>query len=87
MPESKSRKKKDVSSQPTPPTAAKPQGGNPRWLVPTMLGLMLVGLVWIVLYYLTAPGAGLPIPALGGWNLAVGFVFIIAGFGLTTRWK
>ncbi|CAM3406020.1 cell division protein CrgA [Isoptericola cucumis] len=87
MPESKSRKKKDVPSKPTPPVAAKPQGGNPRWLVPTMLGLMLIGLAWIVLYYLTAPGMGLPIPALGGWNLAVGFVFIIAGFGLTTRWK
>lgn len=85
MPESKSRKKKDVSSP--SPAAAKPQGGNPRWLVPAMLGLMLLGLAWIVLYYLTAPGMGLPIPALGGWNLAVGFVFIIAGFGLTTRWK
>jgi len=48
---------------------------------------MLVGLAWIVLYYLTAPGMGLPIPALEGWNLAVGFVLIIAGFALTTRWR
>ncbi|GAA1722950.1 cell division protein CrgA [Isoptericola hypogeus] len=88
MPESKSRKKKAASSS-TPAVAkvAKPQGANPRWLVPTMLGLMLAGLAWIVLYYLTAPGLGLPIPALEGWNLAVGFVLIIAGFGLTTRWK
>jgi len=55
--------------------------------VPTMLTLMLLGLAWIVLYYLTAQGLGLPVPALGAWNLAVGFVLIIAGFGLTTRWR
>lgn len=89
MPESKSRKKKAVTkpAAATPSAAPAKQQGNPRWLVPTMLGLMLLGLAWIVTYYLTAPGMGLPIPALGGWNLAVGFVLIIAGFGLTTRWK
>ena len=86
MPESKSRKKKVAPAGPASTPSAKPQG-NPRWLVPTMLSLMLVGLAWIVLYYLTAPGMGLPIPALEGWNLAVGFVLIIAGFALTTRWR
>ncbi|MFE6968144.1 cell division protein CrgA [Isoptericola sp. NPDC057653] len=87
MPESKSRKKKSApAEQAATPAKAKAQG-NPPWLVPTMLGLMIVGLAWIVLYYLTAPGLGLPIPALKGWNLAVGFVLIIGGFGLTTRWR
>ncbi|MFC8597017.1 cell division protein CrgA [Isoptericola sp. NPDC057191] len=88
MPESKSRKKKSapVEQSATATPKAKAQG-NPPWLVPTMLTLMIVGLAWIVLYYLTAPGLGLPIPALEGWNLAVGFVLIIAGFGLTTRWR
>ncbi|WP_265522438.1 cell division protein CrgA [Oerskovia flava] len=85
MPESKSRKKKP--SAPREPRATQPgPGGNPRWLVPTMLGLMLFGLAWIVLFYLSG-GNQLPIPALGAWNLAVGFAFIIAGFGLTTRWR
>ena len=51
-----------------------------------MLGLMLLGLAWIVLFYLSGP-AQLPIPPLGAWNLAVGFAFIIAGFAFTTRWK
>lgn len=85
MPESKSRKKK-VAPTPAEPQPAR-QEGNPRWLVPTMLGLMLLGLVWVVTYYLTSANLGLPIPALGTWNLLVGFVLIIAGFGLTTRWK
>lgn len=83
MPESKSRKKPKPQR---PPSVPKPESGNPRWLVPTMLGLMLVGLAWIVLFYLSGP-AQLPIPALGAWNLGVGFAFIIAGFALTTRWK
>jgi hypothetical protein len=83
VPESKSRKKPKA---PREPRAPKPETGNPRWLVPTMLGLMLVGLAWIVLFYLSG-SAQLPIPPLGAWNLAVGFAFIIAGFALTTRWK
>ncbi len=86
MPESKSRKKKVVPATAAEPRPAKPEG-NPRWLVPTMLGLMVLGLVWIVTYYLTSSGLGLPVPALGTWNLLVGFVLIIVGFGLTTRWK
>jgi hypothetical protein len=85
VPESKSRKKKVVPTESTTPVA-KPEG-NPRWLVPVMLGLMLLGLAWIVVYYLTSSGLGLPIPALRQWNLAVGFALIIAGFGLTTRWR
>ena len=84
MPESKSRKKPVKVKA---PQVKKPETGNPRWLVPTMLTLMLLGLAWIVLFYLTANGLGLPIPALGQWNLAVGFTLIIAGFVLTTRWK
>ena len=85
MSESKSskREKKKAAS------AAVPGGTslNPRWLVPTMLTLMLTGLAWIVTYYLTSQNLGLPIPALGNWNLVVGFVLIIVGFALTTRWK
>lgn len=94
MPESKSRKKKVRPSDPEfvdrmAKAAQKEKAGNPAWLVPVMLGLMVGGLVWVVVYYLTASrvGGGFPVPALGTWNLLVGFVLIIAGFGLTTRWK
>ncbi|PZR53172.1 cell division protein CrgA [Xylanimonas oleitrophica] len=94
MPESKSRKKKTVVARPQDAgdqpakIPGKPQG-NPPWLVPVMLGLMLLGLAWIVVYYLTSAraGGGFPVPPLGAWNLLVGFVLIIAGFALTTRWK
>lgn len=61
--------------------------GNPRWLVPTMLTLFIVGILWVVTFYLTSGGLRLPIPALGQWNIAAGFALILVGFGLSTRWK
>ncbi|WP_149203400.1 cell division protein CrgA [Actinotalea subterranea] len=81
MPESKSRKKPAY----VPPAERQGPQVNPRWLVPTMLTLMIVGLLWVVVTYISQ--TDYPIPGLDNWNLAVGFVLIIAGFGLTTRWR
>lgn len=58
---------------------------NPVWFKPVMFGLMLVGLVWILVYYIA--GTGWPIPAIGPWNIAVGFGVMFAGFLMTTRWR
>lgn len=98
MPESKPHKKAEApqtsstsgkgSQKPVKVKVKKPQtAGNPRWLVPTMLTLFIVGVLWVVTFYLTSGGARLPIPPLGQWNIAVGFTFILVGFGLSTRWK
>jgi hypothetical protein len=62
-------------------------GLNAAWLVPTMVGTMLIGISWIVIFYLTASNGGYPMPVLRYGNLVVGFVFILAGFGLSTKWK
>lgn len=59
--------------------------GNPPWFVPVMLGLMIIGLVWVVTFYIT--GQQYPVPSWGMWNLGLGFAFILAGFAMTTRWK
>lgn len=82
MPESRSRKKVTYTA---PPAKAAPKTPNPRWYVPVMVGLMVLGLAWIVVTYLS--GSQWPVPSLRNWNLAVGFVFILAGFGMTTRWR
>ena len=70
---------------------AREAGVNPRWLVPTMLGLMIFGLVYVVVAYLSSMQWPIPFQEAfklnGNWNLAVGFAFLIAGFGLTTRWR
>lgn len=83
MPESKSRKKPSFTPPPGTPSAPKPL---PRWYLPLALGLMILGLVWLVVTYLS-PGAAYPIPGIGQWNLAVGFGIIVVGFGMLTRWR
>jgi len=80
VPESRSRKKPAY----IPPPAKSAPRTNPGWLVPVMLTLMVLGLVWIVVTYITQ--SRYPVPEIGQWNLAIGFVLIITGFGLTTRW-
>lgn len=60
---------------------------NPVWFKPVMFGFMLLGLVWIVLYYVTASSLALPIPQLGQNNIFVGFGLILVGFLMTTRWR
>ena len=82
MPESRIRRK---SAYTPPPTRSAASAGSPPWLVPAMVTLFLIGLAWIVVYYVTQ--TEWPIGALGNWNMLVGFVFIIAGFVLATRWK
>ena len=59
--------------------------GNPSWFVPVMLGLMLVGLIWVVTFYITQEQY--PVESWGRWNLGAGFTLMMAGFAMTTRWK
>ena len=58
---------------------------SPAWLAPTMIGAFLVGLFWIVIFYVSQ--TQYPIPNLGAWNMVVGFAFIGVGFSLATRWR
>ncbi|GAA5037762.1 cell division protein CrgA [Microbacterium fluvii] len=58
---------------------------NPVWFKPIMIGLMLVGLVWVLFFYLS--GSLGPIPGIGAWNLVIGFGIAFVGFLMTTRWR
>lgn len=65
--------------------------GSSAWLAPTMVGAFIVGLTYLVVFYIAGPD----IPgmnSIGGdlnalVNVAIGFAFIMVGFGLATRWK
>ncbi|MFD7027705.1 cell division protein CrgA [Streptomyces sp. NPDC059917] len=84
MPKSRIRKKDDY----TPPPAKQTQTirlTNRSWVAPVMLAFFLIGLAWIVVFYVT--DTQLPIESLGNWNIVVGFGFIAAGFGVSTQWK
>jgi len=84
MPESKSRNTKPAYTP--PPTKAAAKIGNPSWLAPTMVTMFIVGLLWIVVYYLNGPNVPI-MKDLSNWNILVGFGFIGVGFALATRWR
>ena len=88
MPKSKIRKKLQPAY--TPPSSLDQTPvkiGSPTWLVPTMVTMFILGLLWIVIFYL----AGAQVPVMKDLsnlaNVFVGFGFIAVGFGLATRWK
>ena len=58
---------------------------NPVWFKPVMFGFMLLGLIWIIVFYVSQNQY--PIPALGAWNILVGFGIAFIGFLMTTRWR
>ncbi len=68
----------------TPPPRSSKAKVSPRWLVPAMLGCLLLGLAWISTYYIS--NQSLPVHALNAWNLVVGFGFIVCGVALSTKW-
>lgn len=89
MPESKKRKKSGSSTATGTPRVTKKKGPSPVWLAPLMLTLFGIGVLWLVVFYVTAnePG-GMPLTgALGNGNLVIGFGFIVGGFVLSTQWR
>ena len=58
---------------------------NPIWFKPVMFGFMLIGLVWIIVFYLSQ--GSFPIPSIQSWNILIGFGIMFIGFLMTTRWR
>jgi hypothetical protein len=50
-----------------------------------MVAAFLVGLFWIVIFYITQ--TSYPVPGIGSWNMVIGFSFIGFGFTLATKWR
>ena len=61
------------------------QAPNPVWFKPIMFGFMIIGLAWIIVFYVS--GSSAPIPALTNWNILIGFGIMFVGFLMTTRWR
>lgn len=88
MPISKRRKTNEPAFTPPPaPTPKAVKIGNPSWLVPVMVTMFLVGLLWIVVFYLAGPSVPLMKSLNNIENILVGFGFIGVGFYLATRWR
>ena len=92
MPESDKRKKDVYTPPPTKRQAVKLDSA--RWLAPVMVVCFVIGLAWIVAFYLAGPSIPfmnaitVAMGTLGNLvNVAIGFAFIIVGFVLATRWR
>jgi hypothetical protein len=90
VPKSKVRKK----SVYTPPEGVLPSRAgraraaepSPRWYAAVMVALMLIGLLWIVVFYVAGDSIGFMV-ALGPWNFAIGFGAMVAGLVMSMRWR
>ena len=93
MPKSKVRKKSDFTVSTVSRTPVKVKAGpSSVWFVALFVGLMLIGLIWLMVFQLAATGPGAPsvlnwMAELGPWNYAVAFAFMISGLLLTMRWR
>ncbi|WP_427134990.1 cell division protein CrgA [Pseudarthrobacter sp. S9] len=83
MPESKPRKRTAPATTQT--SAAQAYKPNPVWFKPVMFGLMIIGLLWIITFYISE--GTLPVQAWASWNIVAGFGIAIVGFLMTTRWR
>lgn len=84
MPKSKVKKNSD-SGFSDRNSGNKQYKGNSVLFKPVMFGLMLLGLLWIMVFYLSQ---GLyPVRDIGYWNIFIGFAIVMCGFLMTTRWR
>lgn len=62
--------------------------GRGRGVVVGMLGSFLIGLLWIVVYYITGSTIEVPVMKnLDQYNLVVGIGFMAVGFVYATKWE
>jgi hypothetical protein len=83
----KSRVRKTEVFTPPPKRSANKRVSAP-WVAPTMVSFMLVGVLWLVLGYVS--NYGFPgMTSLGGQggNLTEGFALLVIGLGLATQWR
>lgn len=59
------------------------------WVVPTFLTLLLLGVSWLVVWYLTtSTGISVPVMSgLGNWNMLIAMVLMGGSFAVATQWK
>lgn len=86
LPMSDSREKRSKPAKPV----IDGEESNPTWYKATMFGFMILGLLWILIFYISSAryplGSATPID-LSNWNILIGFGIAMIGFSMTTRWK
>ena len=88
MPISKKRKKTELSQTHDKQVSQEPVNfDSPRWVAPLMVAFFIIGLLYVITFYL----AGSSVPGMSSLsaaaNIGVGFSLIIIGFFLSTKWR
>jgi cobalamin biosynthesis Mg chelatase CobN len=65
--------------------AREEQAPTPTWYKAIMLGLLVAGLLWLIVYYLFQ--GAYPVPGIGTWNIGVGLGLMMVGLIMTTKWR
>lgn len=61
-------------------------GGTPLWYKIIMFGLLVLGLAWLILFYVAGDQLQF-IAQLGPWNYLIGFSAMIIGLLMTMGWR
>ena len=90
MPKSRVRKRAAYTPPsdvlPSPSRTARRKGPSPGWYPVIMLGLLVLGLAYIAVYYLA--GERVPIMRdINAWNFAIGFGLMVTGLFMAVRWR
>ena len=90
MPESRTRKSADekqkVKKQRDLKVKKVKAPGSRRWVPPTFITVVLLGVAWLIVYYVA--GTSVPLMSdLGNWNILIGMGGMAAAFGLATLWR
>jgi Cell division protein CrgA len=81
VPKSKTRDK--VAYTPPEQKVQKIKVESSSWVPRFMVAFFVIGLAWIVGYYLNLSW----VQSLQAWNIVIGFAFIALGFVMSTRWR
>jgi hydrogenase-4 membrane subunit HyfE len=90
VPKSKVRKKPDAPLRSSAQLPSRALAPSPTWYPIVMAAVLLLGLAYMVLYYLTSSGTDPHVPimaGLGAWNFAVGFGVMLLGLVMAVRWR
>jgi hypothetical protein len=91
VPKSKVRKKSEAPVRAEALRATSKQlAPSPTWYPVVMASIMLIGLAYLVVYYLTSSGTDPRVPVmadLGAWNFAVGFGVMLVGLVMAVKWR
>jgi hypothetical protein len=90
VPESRTRKSTDEKRRRTRQEGSKPAKvkapSSRRWVPPTFITVGLLGVIWLIVYYVAGPS--IPYMSdLGNWNILIGMGGMAAAFGIATLWR